>query len=187
MFNMLFKFAKSSANKTSTLRTAQPLAKYLGEQISTFWYKSRVPTLRRAVAKPRIRCNEAMNNTCPHCKSNRILNCSFREPKTIDGWLSLILITGGSLLVIDTLGRKYRLLKKAKHEWDAKSEYKKRVSTMEMKDGSLCLSGAQDHERVDGIDSKALSLGKWAWIMQRATEIEQESKGRMKMRESRNT
>ena len=96
-----------------------------------------------------------------------------------------MLITGGSLLVIDTFGGKYRLLKKAKHEWDAKSEHKKRVSTTEMKDSSLCLSGAQDHERVDGIDSKTLSLGKWAWIMQRATEMEQESKGRMKMRESR--
>ncbi len=54
-----------------------------------------------------------------------------------------------------------------------------------MKGGSLCLSRAQDYERVDGVDSETLSLGKWAWIMQRATEMEQESKGRMKMRESR--
>jgi hypothetical protein len=69
------------------------------------------------------------------------------------------------------------LLKKAKHEWDANSEHKKRISTTEMKGGSLCLSEAQDHERVDGVDSKILSLGKWAWIMQRATEMEQESKG----------
>ena len=90
-------------------------------------------------------------------------------------------------MVVDTSGGKYRLLKKAKQEWDAKSEHKKRVSTTEMKGGSLCLSGAQDHERVDGVDSKTLSLGKWAWIMQRATEMEQKSKGRMKMRESRYT
>jgi hypothetical protein len=79
------------------------------------------------------------------------------------------------------------LLKQAKHEWDAKSEYEKRISTTEVEGGSLRLSGAQDHEGVDGVDSKIPSLGKWAWIMQRATEMEQESKGRMKMGESRYT
>jgi hypothetical protein len=96
-----------------------------------------------------------------------------------------MLTVGGSLLVINTFGSKYRLLRKAKHEWDTKSEYKKKISTTEMKGGSQHLSGAQDHERVDGVDSKILSLGKWAWIMQRATEMEQESKGKVKMRESR--
>lgn len=91
------------------------------------------------------------------------------------------------MLVSNTLGslcEKYSLLKTAKHEWDTKSELEKRISTAEkMNGGSLCLSGAQDHERVNGVDSR--DLGKWAWIMQRATEMEQESKGRMKMRESR--
>ena len=90
-------------------------------------------------------------------------------------------------MVVDTFGRKYRLLKKAKYEWEAKSEHKKRISATKMKAGSQFLSGAQDHERVDGVDSKILSLGKWAWIMQRATEMEQESKDSMKMRESRYT
>jgi hypothetical protein len=113
---MLFRLAKSLAIKTLTSRTAQPLAKYLGEQILTFWHKPRVPALRPAVAKPRTRCNEAVDNTCSHYKSNRIFDCSFREPKTIDGWLSLTLTIGGSLLVVDTFGGKYRLLKKAKHE-----------------------------------------------------------------------
>jgi hypothetical protein len=178
---MLSRLAKSFAVKTSTSRTARPLAKYLGEQISTFWYKPRVPAPRPAVAKPRTRNNEAVNSTCLHCK----FECSFREPKTIDGWLCLTLTVGGSLLVINTFGSKYRLLRKAKHEWDTKSEYKKKILTTEMKGGSQHLSGAQDHERVDGVDSKILSLGKWAWIMQRATEMEQESKGKMKMRESR--
>lgn len=63
-------------------------------------------------------------------------------------------------MVINTFGGKYRLLKKAKHEWDAKSENKKRISTTEMKGGSLCLSGAQDHERVDGVeDSEFREMG----------------------------
>ena len=184
---MLSRLVKSLTVKTSTSRTAQPLAKYLEEQISTFWHKPRVPALRPAVAKPRTRYNKAINSTCSYCKSNRQFECSFREPKTIGGWLSLALIGGGTVLVVDTFGVKYRLLKKTKHEWVAKSEHKKRISTTEMKGGSLCLSGAQDHERVDGIDSKILSLGKWAWIMQRATEMEQESKVRTKMTESRYT
>ena len=105
----------------------------------------------------------------------------------MDGRLRLALTIGGSLLVVDTFGGKYRLLKKAKHEWEAKSEHKKRISAAEMKGGSQFLSGAQHHERVNGVDSKILSLGKWAWIMQRATEMEQESKDSMKMRESRYT
>jgi hypothetical protein len=182
---MLSRLAKSLAVKASASRTAQPLAKYLEEQISTFWHKPRVLVPRPAVAKPRTRCNEAVNSTCSHCKSNRKFECAFREPKTIDGWLCLTLTIGGSLLVVNTFGGKYRLLKKAKHEWDTKSEYKKRILTTKIKGSSLCLSGAQDHERVDGVDSKILSLGKWAWIVQRATEMEQESKGRMKMIESR--
>lgn len=177
---MLSRLAKSLTVKTLTSKTAQPLAKHLGEQISTFWHKPRVPALGSAVAKPRTRYNKAINSRCSHCKSNRQFECAFQEPKTIGGWLSLALIGGGTVLVVDTFGTKYRLLKKAKHEWMAKSEHKKRISTTEMKGGSLCLSGGQDYERVDGIDSKILSLGKWAWIMQRATEMERESNVRMK-------
>jgi hypothetical protein len=63
---------------------------------------------------------------------------------------------------VNTFGRKYRLLKKARHEWDTKSKHKKRISTTEMNRGSQYLSGAQGLERVDGVDSKNLSLGKWA-------------------------
>jgi hypothetical protein len=128
-----------------------------------------------------------MKSTCSHCKSNRKFECSFQEPKTIDEWLILTLTVGGSLWIVDTFGGKYRLLKQAKHEWDAKSEYKKRISTTEVEGGSMRLPGAQDHEGVDGVDSKIQSLGKWAWIMQRATEMEQESRGRMKTGESRYT
>ena len=82
-----------------------------------------------------------------------------------------MLTSGGSGLLVETFGGKYRLLKKAKRKWDAISEHKENISNTEMKGGSLCLSRAQDHESVDGVDSKIVSLGKWAWIMQRATEM----------------
>lgn len=127
-----------------------------------------------------------MSSTCSLCKSNRNLECLFREPKTKDGWLCLALTIGGCFLVVYTFGRiclKYRFLKEAKHEWDKKSENKKRKSTTEMKGGIQCLSGAQDYERVDGVESKILSSGKWAWVIKRATEMEQQSKSKIEMRE----
>lgn len=71
-------------------------------------------------------------------------------------WLYLAYTGGVGILVSNTLGslcEKHSLLKAAKHEWDTKSEHEKRISTAEMNGGSLCLSGPQDHERVDGIDS----------------------------------
>lgn len=81
-------------------------------------------------------------------------------------------------MAVDTLCGKYLLVQKARHEWEGKFEHKMRTSTAEIKNDSLRLSRAQDNERVDGTDSKILRLGKWAWIMQRATEMEQESRGR---------
>ena len=79
----------------------------------------------------------------------------------------------------DTCGRKYRLLRQAKQEWDAKSEHEESIPTTEMKRGRLYPSRAQDYKKVDKDDSKILSIGKWAWVLQRANEIEQEKRRRV--------
>lgn len=137
---MLPRLAKSLAVKTSTSRSVQPLAEYLGEQISTFWHKPRVDAPRPAVAKPRTGCNEAVNSTCSPWRSNRKFECAFREPLIIVAWLFLAYNSRGGMLVSNTLGslcEKYSLLKTAKHEWDTKSELEKRLSTAEkINDGS---------------------------------------------------
>ena len=179
-FSMLSRTAKSFA---PTSRTAQSLAKYLEQQISTFWHKPRVPTPRPAVAKPRSRCHKSTNFFCSHCNYDRELECAFGKPITVDEGLYLAIIIGafvGSLFIIDTSVEKYRLLKKAKYECNRKVEHEKRITSMEMKGDSLCLSEVQNH-RVDRVDSEIMKLGKWAWILKRATEMEKELKGKIKL------
>jgi hypothetical protein len=177
---MFSRLAKSLAVKASISRTARPVArygKYLGKQISIFWNKPRIDARRPVDAKQRTGCYEAEDPE---------FTCAFEETLTMGEWVCVAVIGGGIVLAAETLGRsceKYSLLKEAKHEWDTKSEHEKRISTAEMNGGSLCLSEAQDHERVDAVDS--MDSAKWAWILQRATEMEQESKGRMGMRRSR--
>ena len=86
---------------------------------------------------------------------------------TLGGWLCLGIEGGCFFLAAETFVRscdKYSFLKTAKQEWDTKSEHEKRISTAEINGNSLCLSEAQDHERMDGVDS--VDSGKWAWILQ---------------------
>jgi hypothetical protein len=196
---MLSRLAKSLAVKASISRTARPVArygKYLGKQISIFWNKPRIDAPRPVEAKQRTGCYEAEDPE---------FTCAFEETLTMDELLCAAVTAGGILLAAETLGRsceKYSLIKEAKQEWDTKSELEKRVLTAEMNGGSLCLSGAQDHERVEGVDSMdsgdelwqtgsqylsgaqdhekvdrvdSMNSGKWAWILQRATEMEKES------------
>jgi hypothetical protein len=177
---MLSILAKSPVVKASISRTALPVArygKYLGKEISTFWNKPRIDAPRPVEAKQRTGCYEAEDPE---------FTCAFEETLTMGEWLCAAVLAGGVILAAETLGRsceKYSLIKMAKHEWDTKPEHEKRMSTAEMNGRSLCLSGAQDHERVDEPDS--MEAGKWPWILQRATEMEQESTGRMRMRRSR--
>jgi len=176
---MLSRLAKPLAIQTITWKSVHTLTKYLGEQISSFWHKPRVDVPRIAAAKPRIKCNTIANGTSSHCKPDCKRECAFQKPITIDGLLCLTLIGGGVLLVVDTCGRKYRLLRQAKQEWDAKSEHEESIPTTEMKRGRLYPSRAQDYKKVDKDDSKNLSIGKWAWVLQRANEIEQEKRRRV--------
>jgi hypothetical protein len=169
---MLSRLAKSLAVKASISRTARPVArygKYLGKKISIFWKKPRIDVPRSVEAKQRTGCYEAEDPE---------FTCLYGKP-TMGEWLCVAITGGCFLLAVGTSGRscdKYSFLKTAKQEWDTKSEHEKRISTAEINGNSLCLSEAQDHERMDGVDS--MDSGKWAWILQRATEMEQESKGR---------
>jgi hypothetical protein len=193
---MISRLAKSLAVKASISRTARPVArygKYLGKQISIFWNKPRIDAPRPVEAKQRTGCYEAEDPE---------FTCAFEETLTMGELLCAAVTAGGILLAAETLGRsceKYSLIKEAKQELDTKSEHEKRILAAEMNGGSLCLSEAQDHESVDGADSMdsgkqdlervdgvdSMDSGKWAWILQRATEMEKESPCRTQRGRSR--
>lgn len=116
---MLLRLAKFLPANASAWKAGQPLIKHLGEQMSTFWYKPRV-----AATKPRIRCNFKANCTTPRYKSDCKRECNCQKPtETIEGLLCTALVGGGLLLAVDTCGRKYRLLRRASQEWNAKYEH----------------------------------------------------------------
>jgi len=72
--NMLSRLTKLLSANTSTWKADQPLIKYLGEQISTFWNKPRVDPPRLAATNLPTGCNLKAN--CAIHVTNPIANAN---------------------------------------------------------------------------------------------------------------
>lgn len=149
--DMLSKLAKPLAVKTSSWKYVLPLAKARGE-ISTFWYKPRVDVPGPAAANPRNKFNTVGNSTSSNSHHNPDFkcDCAFQKPITVEFFLYLMLVGGGTLgflQVVDTCGRKYHLLSQVKQEWDEKLGHEESMPNIEMKRESLHIFIAQDYKK----------------------------------------
>lgn len=86
------------------------------------------------------------------------------------------ILGGGFLLAVDICGRKYSVLRRARQEWNAKNEHEQSMPNTDSNRVQSYSSRSHGSKKVDRDDSEILRMGKWAWILHRASEMEQEER-----------